>query len=81
MEEEIDVRDVMQSVRKKKKTKDYSILQKLKKPKMVKSKTNIARWAAIVYKNKAKDLNAIRNLIEKEFKVSPDDLSLRILDV
>ena len=82
MEEEIDdVREVMQSVRKKKKTKEYSILQKLKKPKMVRPRTNIARWAAIVYKNKAKDLNAIRNLIEKEFKVSPDDLSLRILDV
>lgn len=82
MEEEIDdVRDVMQSVRKKKKTKEYSILQKLKKPKMIRSRTNIARWATIVYKNKAKDLNTIRNLIEKEFKVSPDELSLRILDV
>ena len=82
MEEEIDdVREVMQSVRKKKKIKEYSILEKLKKPKSVRPKTNIARWASIVYKNKAKDLNAIRNLIEKEFKVSPDDLSLRILDV
>lgn len=64
-----------------KKTKKESKLLQNKQKREKKQKSNIARWMQSVYKVKNPDPGAIKSLIEKDFSVSPDEATIKIMDI
>lgn len=64
-----------------KKTKKESKLLQNKQKREKKQKSNIARWMQSVYKVKNPDPGAIKSLIEKDFGSSPDEPTVKIMDI